>query len=139
MVCCDGKGLARIIHGHCPGSLNDLENYYSSELYTEPGLYFGLGTKAIADGSFARVEVDRFISPVCYIRGRGLTVQETRFNIYHSWDRSIVENFFGRMKLYCPVIQNFRFAVDKINIIFTAAVIMTNIRIKYQSPLRNWN
>ena len=37
-------GTCCYFNGHLPGVQNDLNNYYSSSLYTQPGLHFAPGT-----------------------------------------------------------------------------------------------
>ena len=132
----DCDGLARVWSGHCPGSFNDVNIFYGSDLYANPGIYFAPGDKMLADGIFARVEEDRFITPICYVY-RQLTVLESRYNDIHGWDRAIVENYFNRVKAGCPIVKGIRFAKTKVNSIFLQSLILTNIRIKHQSPLRS--
>ena len=55
-VDCDGE--CRLYNGHCPGSLNDLEIYYSSDLYRNLGLYLGINDKIIVDGIFVGINGD---------------------------------------------------------------------------------
>ena len=62
-------GSCRYFNGHLPGSRNDLNNYYSSDLYQNPMTYLGIGDELIADGIFARIESDRFIVLVCGVEG----------------------------------------------------------------------
>ena len=135
-VAVDCDGLARVWSGHCPGSFNDITIYYGSDLAANPGLYFARGDKMLADGIFAHVEEHRFITPICYVY-RDLNEMENRYNDIHSWDRAIVENYFNRVKYGCPVVKDIRFAKDRVNLIFLSCLIQTNIRIKYQSPLRS--
>ena len=132
---CDGE--CRLYNGHCPGSLNDLENYYSSDLYANPGLYLGINDKIIVDGIFVGVDTEKFITPICHA-DKLLADEEKRYNYVQSWDRAIVENYNHRLKSGCPVITNFTFQEDKINNIFITSLVLTNIRIKYQSPLRRY-
>eukprot|EP01084_Bolivina_argentea_P188608 324636_1 len=132
----DCEGQCRVWSGHCPGSVNDIGVYYASDLYLNPGMYFGPGTKMITDGIFARVDVGRFIVPVCYVY-RQLTAREQLFNMVQSWDRAIVENYINRLKFGCPLVEDMKFGKDKINAIFLSCLILTNIRVK-QNPLRRF-
>lgn len=137
LCCVDSMGICRNIHGHYPGSCNDIESYYYSALYTAPHTYLGPGDKILADGIYARIQGlnSPFIVPVCYMN-RPLTPIEQRYNMIHRWDRVIVEHYYARLKLYCPIVDNFTLARDRINLIFTACVIVCNVLISYQSPLR---
>ena len=130
-------GECRYFNGHLLGAQNDLNNYYSSGLYNEPALYFGLGDKVLADGIFARIDENRFIVPVCGV-SRELTAIEQRYNMVQRKARSIIEHYNSRLKLGCPILRYFSYSINKINPIFTMCLTLTNIRIKYQDPLRIW-
>lgn len=134
LVNVDCDGLARNIHGHFPGSINDIESYYFSDLYRAPQTYFGPTDRMLADGIFARVP-GPFIVPVSYLQ-RNLTLAEVRYNEIQRWDRSIVEHYFARLKLYFPIVNDFPFESDRINLFFTCCVVLCNVLIRFQSPLR---
>ena len=135
MICVDCDGEARLYNGHLPGSLNDLELYYDSDLHSNSALYLGIDDRILTDGIFVGCDENIFITPICYL-DRPITPPESRYNKVQRWDRVIVENYNARLKLGCPIIKNFTFGLDKINGIFVMSLILTNIRIKYQSPLR---
>ena len=137
LCCVDSKGICRHWHGHYPGSCNDIESYYYSELYRNPQTYLGPGDKILADGIFGRVQGanSRFIVPIGYMQRR-LTPAEERYNIIHRWDRVIVEHYFARLKLYCPFLDQYNLGRDKLNLVFSACVVICNVLIKFQSPLR---
>ena len=135
----DFDGIIRVAHGHHPGSCNDIELYYNSDFYVNRSTLLGSNDKLLADGIFARVEGGQgpFIVPVCYM-GRDLTLEESRYNKLQAWDRSIVEHSFGRMKGLCPILEYFTFRERHINIVFISCVILNNIVIRYQHPLRRY-
>eukprot|EP01084_Bolivina_argentea_P006736 12752_1 len=135
-VDCDGQ--CRIAAGHYGGSLSDIETFYYSDLYANPGIYVGNGAKYLVDGIFARIDSGphgHFITPFCYMQRR-LTVAETRYNNIQAWDRSIVEHYFGRLKYWFPLVDNFRLSDEAINMVFRSCCIFTNIMIQYCKPLR---
>ena len=139
LLAVDGiDGCCRYFNGHLPGSQNDLNNYYSSDLYHEPGLFLGPGDKVIADGIFARVneEDNKLIVPVCEVR-RPLTVVENNYNLLHRQARSIVEHYNGRLKGSCGILDHYTFSIDKINPHFICCLCLTNIRVKHQDRLRD--
>ena len=127
-VDCDGWG--RIFHGHQPGSLNDLESWYLSDMCNNYANYFGVGDKSLADGIFSRIAPGSFITPICYVN-RDLSVAETRFNELQSWDRSIIEHYFARAKNTFSMINNFELDEDAINYVFITTLILNNIIIRY--------
>ena len=133
----DSEGICRSINGPYPGSVNDFEAYHGSDLHQSRGNYLGPADKVLVDGIYARIQQGNspFIVPYCYMN-RQLTVAEERFNFIHRWDRSIVEHFFGRLKLYYPILTQFPFTDDYISVYFTSCVILCNILLKYQNPLR---
>ena len=135
LLCVDDQGVCRYFNGHLPGSQNDINNYYSSDMYHNPGLYYGPGDKALADGIFARIAEGRFIVPVCGVR-RDLNQMEENYNRIQRQSRSIIEHYNSRLKLGCPIIDGYTYAVDSINPIFLSCVALTNIRVKFQDPLR---
>ena len=102
----DCDGLVRFVSGHYPGSCNDIEMYYDSDLYRQRNAYLGPNDKVLADGIFARVQGGNgpFIVPVCYM-DRDLTLAESRFNKIQSWDRAINEHYFSRLKGLFPVFK----------------------------------
>ena len=138
MIVVDCFGLCRLINGHLPGSANDLNNYYSSDLHQNPTYYLGLGGKMLGDGIFARIEPQTFIVPVCGVR-RPLTQREINFNAAQRCGRSIVEHYNSRLKGYCPRLRYYTYSIESINPVFVSFVCLTNIRIKYQDPLRHYN
>ena len=141
MLGCDGvEGACRVFNGHCPGSHNDLNIYYNSDLYHNPGIYLGPGDKMAADGIFARINVedDVFVVPVCGVR-RELTEREKNYNYAQRHARSIIEHYNGRLKGSCGILTKDSFFIGMINTHFIASLCLTNIRVKYQDRLRNWD
>lgn len=135
----DCEGICRFAHGHQPGSINDIESFYFSDLYQRRHLYLGRGDKILADGIYARIEghaTGPFIVPVCYLN-RPFTIAEERYNELQAWGRSVVEHFFSRLKGLCHILFRYTFSSEvNINVIVGCAFIVTNIVIKYQHPLR---
>ena len=136
LCCVDSLGQCRIAHGAQPGSFNDISAYYQSDLYRNNEFYLG-AAKMLVDGIFARIESGArspFITPICYMM-RPLTEAEARYNVIHAWDRSLVEHYFGRLKVLFPFIDDYSFSTESINNIFRSTLILTNIHIQ-QKPLR---
>eukprot|EP01084_Bolivina_argentea_P060366 110300_1 len=132
----DCDGLCRLYYGHAVGQDNDIQLYYDSDLFENPGLYLGIGDKCLADGIYARINAP-FITPCAYLQ-RALTVAETRYNCIHRWDRSIVEHYFGRLKTKFPICSCFTLREESINHVIVCCFTLNNIIIKYQEPLRNY-
>ena len=130
-------GSCRYFNGHLPGSRNDLNNYYSSDLYHQPMLYLGIADKVIADGIFARIDANRFIVPVCGVR-RPLTQIELNYNTVQRKARSIVEHYNSRLKGSCGILRDYTFGIDSINPVFLSCLCLTNIRVLFQDRMRRW-
>ena len=65
------------------------------------------------------------------------TVQEAMYNILHSEARVIIENTYARQKKYFPILgMGYPFDLDTIDIVYRCCVILTNILIIHQSPMR---
>ena len=133
---CDSNGLVRVIHGHEPGSINDITCYYNSIL--NDGVSNGVilnGDKYLADGIFARIE-GPFITPVCYLT-RNLRKNELKYNWLQTKSRSIIEHYFSRLKITWGLLGNtFNLNKNSVDIIVRTACILTNVIIKYMHPLK---
>ena len=132
----DCEGICRIAHGHQPGSVDDVTSWLNSGFHSNMPNYLLAGDKVLGDGIFARIGAP-FVVPVNRVTGIPQTQIEERYNILHFWARSIVENYFGRLKLLCPILQYYTFSlVDNINLNVGSCFILTNISIEFDHPLR---
>ena len=60
---------------------------------------------------------------------------ERQFNRVQSRGRVLIENWFVVSKRLYPIVQKYHFTVKYAGIIFRACAILTNIYLKFQSPM----
>ena len=131
-----GKGIVHEICGGQPGSQNDINIAKQSDIYQNPANYLRPGHVIISDLAFYYVGYP-FLCRIAY--QPNYSHLEAAYNRDHSHSRVISENFYSRLKGYFPIFQLYTFSLKKLDIHFRAFVIMTNIIISNQSPLREWN
>ena len=85
------------------------------------------------DGIYDGLDDDLFICPI----REPQTQAHQLFNLLQRRDRSIIENKFGRQQQFFPIIA-LPFTLDPrlVGIVYRCCVILTNIIIGFQSPLR---
>ena len=130
----DGNGKCCYVHGGEPGRINDIELLRRSEFYQNINDYICIDTDAVlCDGTWMH-EGEPFLT-----RFHGteyLTYPELAFNLSLSECRVICENYYCKLHQLWPILNLWKYRLDKLNIFFRACVLMTNIIIEHQSPLR---
>ena len=131
LVFCDGYGIGRIASGWLPGASNDINAWYLSKFFQDKNKYFG-NAKALFDGIYRYVP-----GPwICSFK-KPTNEQELLYNLLHILTRSIIEHLFGRQKKYWSIIGNkYTLHLRWLGLVYRNAMLLTNILIKHQSPLR---
>ena len=130
----DGFGRVHEIIGGQPGSENDINIVKKSDIYRNPTNYLKPGHVILSDLAFYYIGYP-FLCRIAY--QEHYSALEIAYNRDHSHCRVITENFYGRFKKYWNIFELYTFKMDKIDIHVRAFVILTNIIITYQSPLRD--
>ena len=101
--------------------MTDPEKNSSWAILADKG-YIGVGTQI------------RIITP---FKGNNITPEELQFNKKVGADRVIIENFYGRLKLYWSIIRNkYKGSHSNYDTVFEICAGLTNFLLKY-SPLRS--
>ena len=127
----DNKGITRLVHGAARGSHNDINIWYQSDYSKDVNKYFG-DYKVLFDGIYEYVD-GPFLCPI----RRPASRTDVMYNILQRDDRSIVENKFGRTKVCWPLVGvQYNLKLSMVGIVYRVCVLLTNILIKHQHPLR---
>lgn len=126
-----------MLFGGAAGRFNDhqvLRN--TSDFNTNQQHYIIGNDRILFDGIYDSVGPP-FITPFTRHAGHVLTGTERRFNRVLSSSRIIIENVFCRCKSLWDMIGGvYTFSKESLDVTARVAFILTNIHIKYQSPMR---
>ena len=134
----DCYGRLRILHGGLRGGENDINVYYDSLMYKRRNNYLNNGDIILFDGIFELLGYP-FLCPIGRHRDNGppLSDLQNELNDVHRWARSIVENYFARLKMVCSLLANvFCYDLDYLDCVVRAACVLTNIHISHEGALR---
>ena len=130
----DGSGKAIYIHGGERGALNDITLLRGSSFGRNIDQYVAFGDYVLCDGAW-RNEGPPYL---CRFTDRNtLSTIQLAYNYVLSDKRVICENYYGRMHGLFPILNYFQQRIDKLDIYVRAIAVLTNIHLKYQSPLRH--
>lgn len=131
---CDSLGVTRLVCGHIPGKQNDIRLWYTSEYRENRQQYFG-NSVVLFDSIYRYVDVESGLFITRFPSAD--TVPEAVYNVLHTEARVLIENTYARQKQYFPIIgMRFPFQLKWIDIVYRCVVILTNILIIHQSPMR---
>ena len=128
-----GIGRAYHVSGPAPGSTNDITQAKKSIFYTNPQRYLEPNHKIISDLAYYYVGYP-YLTKIHF--QESYTPREIQYNSYHAKARVISENYYCRMKTIFPIFAFYTLKLDDIGFIFRAWVIVTNVIITIQDPLR---
>ena len=129
----DGNGIARSAHGPAPGAWNDINGWYSSEYYGRQNELncFGNG-KLLADGIYRYAE-GPFICSFAAVTN----IKQFYYNLFHLLARVVIENYHHRLKQYFPILTNYTYKLENFGLFYNTCLLLTNLLIINQDPLRN--
>ena len=130
----DGNGTAVYIHGGERGACDDLTLYRRSDFGKNIDRFVGFGHWVLCDGAW------RYVGAPLLTRFTDrdyLTAAEMAFNYVLSDKRVLAENWYSRMHNLFPILNHFKYRLDKLDVWVRALAALTNIHIKHQSPLRH--
>ena len=131
---CDSLGVTRMVCGHVRGAVNDIGLWYSCSYRHNIQNTFG-NHQVLFDGIYRYVDTDKNLFVTRFEHAE--TVEEAIYNVFHSEARVIIENTYARQKEYFPIIaMRFPFKLSWIDIVYRCVVILTNVLIMHQSPMR---
>ena len=121
-----------MVFGWCYGSMNDIQIYYLSPYYNNFARYIG-NTNVLFDGVMDFVQ-GPFLCPIRNPSSLGHVV----YNYFQRNGRVIIENVFGRIKLLWPLVGlKYNLHLNLLGITYFNCVLLTNIIIIHQDPMRN--
>lgn len=128
---CDGLGISYLVYGPVRGSANDIAIWYESDYSADLNTYFG-DKQILFDGIFEYVE-GPFLTPIRDPHN----IEHELYNALQRDARVIIENKFGKTKRLWPILMlPFARKRDLIGLVYRCCVILTNILITHQSPMR---
>lgn len=128
-ACRLSDGLLCWFRGGIPGSIHDIILARTGNI----ARHLAMDEEILADLGYAGLE--RAIVPFKRAPGRPLTPGQEAFNATHSFARSIIEHFWGRVKTFAGPREVWRHALDMHPLMMNAAVNLTNAWIRME-PLR---
>ena len=136
---CVHSGTGRVYSccGPIPGSHNDVQTAKASIIYTNTDRYIAPGHKVLADLAYYHIG-EPYLCRISF--QSSYTPLENHYNILHSRCRVISENYYGRFKTYWSYLNKpWQQKLDDIDFAVRGLLIITNIIITIQDPLRNWD
>ena len=128
---CDSIGVTRLVHGPVRGGANDINLWYSSDFYQNQWFFFG-NCKVLFDRIYRFAE-GPFICQIKNPIGRA----QKLYNFCHTLSRSVIEHTYSRQKTYFPILGlKFPFNLKFIGLVYRVCVILTNVLIIHQNPMR---
>ena len=128
---CDGRGVSDMVFGWTYGAMNDIQIWNCSPYYNNIQQYIG-NTQVLFDGIFEFVD-GPFLTPI----RDASTPAEIIYNCLQREARVIIENKFARTKVLWPLIGlKYNLDIDLIGLVYYNCVLLTNIIILVQDPLR---
>ena len=115
----------------CQKSNNDINGWYLTEYYDNRDEYFG-DAYALFDGIY------RYVSgPFICSFANPCTDEELMCNLLHILARTTIEHVFGRQKVYWGIIGGtYTLSLHWLRLIYRCCVILTNVLVTHQSPMR---
>ena len=129
----DGTGRVHHVSGPSPGSYNDIQQSKKSIFFTQTQNYLEPNHMIAADLAYYYVGYP-YLTKIHFQESYSL--QERMYNDYHAKIRVISENYYCRFKTIWPIFEHYTLKLDHIGFIFRAFIIITNVVITRQDPLR---
>lgn len=128
--------MTRLVCGNVRGAVNDIGIWYSCKYRNQKQRFFG-DNKVLFDSIYRYVDYDRldelFVTRFPYAHN----MEQAFYNVAHGEARVIIENTYARQQMCFPIIARpFPYNKKYIDIVFRNVVILTNVLILEQSPLR---
>ena len=123
--------MTHLSHGPTKGSVNDICLWWECEYRDQKEELFG-DKKILFDGIYDSMG-ELFITPIKHAEN----TEQEMFNMLQREDRVIIENKFSRQQGYWPIIAlPFTMREDLLSVVYRCCVILTNILILHQNPMR---
>lgn len=137
MVFVDGLGICRKIIGGVCGSAHDATLFRASKMIRAMSTYLRRADRILYDGIMPEEYGLWFHIPYCRKRRLGTLAQQAETKRQRT-ARSVVENYFSRLKVVYPIMDRFKFKRVNLDAWMRTACCFINIKLIFCGELRKF-